>query len=83
MSRTYVMDTSAVDVIEIIRAGKIPGLEHYESEEPDSLWTDGVTDGKDNYGWFEGVYLHFWGANNETEILDRLNQFGIMVKFGF
>lgn len=86
MSRVYVMNNSEEAMRAAIEMNPASGLEvkhkpFDESGKP-SLWPYSVTDGK-YYGFFEGAYILFWGANDERGILESLRKMGFRVMDSF
>lgn len=77
MSRVYAMDREHPAVIELLKAGRVPGLSHIHMPY-ESAWQDGVTDGA-NYGWFEANLIEFFGDNDEDAILHKLAKHGVTI----
>lgn len=82
MSRVYTLSDHTDAVKAKLEKKEIPGLELVhkpkDNDGKDNFWPYGVTDGK-SYGWFENGMILFWGANNETPILDALQGAGFNV----
>ena len=84
MGRIYAIGASEEEVVELLKADKIPGLKHYkvppdklnDGEEAEPIWQNGVTDGT-NYGFLEHSMILFWGRNDEGPILLALAEAGI------
>ncbi len=79
MSRVYVMNAHTDDIKGKLERKEIAGLElqHKPTDQDGkpSFWPYGVTDGV-SYGWFEENQILFWGSNNETPILAKLQTAG-------
>ena len=88
MGRIYRLSEDSAVVIDMLKQGQIPGLQHRHQPIDDmgngitkpSLWPDGVSDGK-SAGWFEDDMVLFWGSNDETPILNALKKAGIGYRY--
>lgn len=84
MGRIYRLSEDSAVVIDMLKRGQVPGLQHRHKPIDDmgggitkpSLWPDGVSDGV-SVGWFEANMVLFGGSNNEAPILNALKQVGI------
>lgn len=83
MSMTIVMSKPVSEIIELVKAGKIPGLSHYLNPDPLSLWKDAIKfvgDKETTTGWTEAPdMMTFWGGSTALPIITALKKVGIKV----
>jgi hypothetical protein len=81
MSITIILSKPVSEIIELVRAGKIPGLSHLTNSDPSSLWKDAIKcSGHNTTGWTEAPnMMTFWGDANTRPLVTALNTAGIRI----